>query len=144
VKSRAYLPRVWAVVCLGLCLLCTARPASAQEEEAPPRDARFEWDASRRFLYVGLSFRDAVDATIQKKLGRGLPTTIVFTAALYRAGSEFPVATTAQTCKVTWHVWQEVYLVEVTRPGSHRVEKTLTINGVLRRCAEIPAQNLAR
>jgi hypothetical protein len=129
---------------LALTVACLTPSASAQEEEEPPRDARFEWDAARRHLYVGVSFRDVVDARIQKKLGRGLPTTIVFTAALYRAGTDYPVATTAQTCKVTWHVWQEVYLVEITRPGSHRVEKTLTTNGVLRRCAEIPTQSLAR
>ena len=50
-----------------------------------------------------------------------------------------PLSTTAQSCKVTWHVWEEVYIVEVTRPNASRVEKTLTVNGVLRRCAEVQA-----
>ena len=102
------------------------------------------WDAARRFLYVGLSFRDIIDPSIQHKLRRGLPTTIVLTAALYRSELEQPIATTAQSCKVTWHVWKEVYLVEITRPGVHRVEKTLTINGVLRRCAEIRSSRPSR
>ena len=37
-----------------------------------------------------------------------------------------------------------MYLVELTRPGGHRVEKTLTINGVLRRCAEIRSKKVSR
>jgi hypothetical protein len=129
---------------LATALLQAPRSALAQEQQAPRRVANFVWDESRRFLFVGLSFRDAIDPSIQRKLRRGLPTTIVLTAALYRAGFEQPVATTAQTCKITWHVWKEVYLVEITRPGVHRVEKTLTINGVLRRCAEIRSSQPSR
>jgi hypothetical protein len=119
--------------------------AAAQDIPGPPlRDVRFEWEATRRLLYLGVSFRDAIDSNIQRKLKRGLPTTIVLTGALYRPGIKAPVATTAQTCKITWHVWQEVYLIELARPGSHRIEKTLTMNGVLRRCAEIRSRTTSR
>jgi len=130
---------LWAV-CL---VLGASQPASAQADPVF-RDAHFEWDVSQRLLYVGVSFRDVIDANIQRKLSRGLPTTIVLTGALYRPGVAQPVATTAQTCKITWHVWKEVYLVEISRPGSHRVETTVTINGVLRRCAEIRARQTSR
>jgi hypothetical protein len=120
------------------CLLL-GRPAVAQSEEPPPRAAVFTWDETRRYVYVGVSFRDAIDDGIRQKLRRGLPTTILFTAAIYAQGGTAPLSTTAQSCKVTWHVWEEVYLVEVTRPDGNRTEKTLTVNGVLRRCAEIQA-----
>jgi hypothetical protein len=114
-------------------------PALAQTEEPPQRAAIFTWDEGRRYLYLGVSFRDAIDDSIRQKLRRGLPTTILFTAAIYAQGGTAPLSTTAQSCKVTWHVWEEVYIVEVARPDGSRTEKTLTVNGVLRRCAEIQA-----
>jgi len=130
-----------ALLCAVFALLCTlsVRPAHAQEsaEEVVTREARFDWDADTGLLYLDLLFRDIVDANLQSKLSRGLPTTIVLTAAIYRAGTAKPLSTTAQTCKVTWHVWEEAYLVEVMRPGSTRQSWTTTIEGVIRRCTEV-------
>jgi hypothetical protein len=85
---------------------------------------------------ASVSYRDVVDANIRKKLSRGLPTTIVMTATLHSPGSAKPISTTVQSCRITWHVWEEVYLVEITRPGRSHSEWTTTIEGVLRRCAE--------
>ena len=132
------------VAWLALALSALSLPATAQDDEPPLREAHFEWDASKRLLYVGVSFRDVIDSGIRRKLKRGLPTTIVLTGTIHRPGHEQPVATTAQTCKITWHVWKEIYLIEITRPGFHRTEKTLTLNGVLRRCAEIRSRRLSR
>jgi hypothetical protein len=117
--------------------LVFARPAGAQAE--PPvvqREATLEWDTDKNLLYLDMSFRDVVDTGIKNKLSRGLPTTIVLTATIQRAGSTEPLSSTAQTCRVTWHVWEEAYHVEVIRPGSTQVRWTTTIEGVLRRCAE--------
>lgn len=116
--------------------------ALAQQPPAPRRDVKFEWDAQRKNLYVDLSFRDVVDAEIQKKLSRGLPTTIIFSATLYRVGSSAPLATTAQSCKITWHVWEEYYIIERTRPEGSEIRPALSTpdappEGVLRRCAEV-------
>lgn len=128
-----------ALMCaLALGLLSfTVSPSLRAQPEARP--ARLEWDAERRFLYASFNYRDAVDASIRRKLSRGLPITIVMTAALYRALDADPVATTAQTCKVTWHVWEEAYRVELTRPEVSQTRWTTTIEGVLRRCAEAKA-----
>lgn len=120
-----------------LWVLLTPAPASAQAEpEVVQRVGRLEWDQDRRLLYLGLGFRDVVDGGIRAKLSRGLPTTIVLTATIYRPGVRDPLATTAQTCRVTWHVWEEAYRIELTRPGSVQVRWTTTLEGVLRRCAE--------
>ncbi len=103
------------------------------------RDAKLTWEGtgSERLL-ADLSFRDAVDSEIRDKLTRGLPTTIVFTATLHRPGIAEVLATTAQTCRVTWHVWEEAYRLEISRPGEIRPPTwTTTIEGVLRRCAEV-------
>ena len=130
-----------ALLSLAIALLGTfsARPAYAQEasEEVVTRDAHFDWDADTGLLYLDLLFRDIMDANLQSKLSRGLPTTIVLTAAVYRSGSTKPLSTTAQTCKVTWHVWEEAYLVEIMRPGSTRQSWTTTTEGVIRRCTEV-------
>lgn len=135
-----------AVLALLLVSLVSPAAALAQEEEEkepPPRDVRFTWNRARSRLYVTVSFRDVIDAGIRKKLSRGLPTTIVMTGTIYRAGSSEPLSTTAQTCKITWHVWDEVYLVEITRPGGTRSTAAITVEGVLRRCAEAAPPLLA-
>jgi hypothetical protein len=118
-------------------VLFLAGSAGAQAElPVTQRDAAFEWDADQSLLYLDMSFRDVVDATIRTKLSRGLPTTIVLAATVQRAGSNEPLSSTAQTCRVTWHVWEEAYHVEIIRPGTSQVRWTTTLEGVLRRCAE--------
>lgn len=119
---------------LALSTLLVGRFAFAQQP--PARAVSLEWDTDERLLYLSVGFRDVIDEKIQEKLSRGLPTTIVLTAALYRANAKDPFSTTAQTCKVTWHVWEEAYRVEITRPGASQVRWTTTIEGVLRRCGE--------
>ncbi|MCC6900724.1 MAG: hypothetical protein IT377_17215 [Polyangiaceae bacterium] len=118
------------------CLIGLAGPALAQEKKDPPRDARYSWNHQKTQLYMDLSFRDIVDTEIRKKLSRGLPTTIVLTGTVHQVGSKDPVSTTAQTCKITWHVWDEVYLVEITRPGGSKSSAAISVDGVIRRCAD--------
>ncbi len=118
----------------ALALLLAPRWGAAAE--ASPRPAAFVWEPNERMLYATFGFRDAVTDKLRAQLGRGLPTTIVLTAALYRSGAPRPLSTTVQSCKITWLVWDEVYKVEITRPDGGETLKTLTVNGVLRRCAE--------
>ncbi len=135
------------VVQLLAFLVLVLNPCTALAQKAkspPPRDVRFQWGPGKKDVYVSVSFRDVIDEQILSKLTRGLPTTIVLTAAIYRPGGKDPLSTTAQSCKITWHVWKEVYFVEITRPGGTRIEKTLTTNGVLRRCAEIRSTRVER
>src|ERR1051326_7546660 len=111
-------------------------PSARADDPPAPRTASFEWDEGKRELFVSLAFRDVVDEEIRKKLSRGLPTTIVFTGTLYRRGVRTPISTTAQTCKITWLVWDEAYRLAVTRPDGSRTRWTTTPEGGLRRCAE--------
>lgn len=136
--ERGFRPLWRAFLVLVLVLLALPAVASAQAKAIPTRDVLFEWDAEAKLLYLSTSFRDVIDPELQAKLTRGLPTTIVLTAAIYRGGgSAQPLSTTAQTCKVTWHVWEEAYRVEITRPGGSQVRWTTTVEGVLRRCADV-------
>jgi hypothetical protein len=124
---------------LSSSLALWAHAALADEVTGATRDARMIWDsAAREHLFTDLSFRDIIDNEIRGKMSRGLPTTIVFTATLHEAGSTRALATTAQTCRVTWHVWEEAYRIEISKPGEVRAPVwTTTIEGVLRRCAEV-------
>lgn len=122
-------------------VLLLAAPGFAQNVPAqrlPVRAGEFHWDsAAKRALYLTVGFRDAVDGPIRQKLTRGLPITIVMTGTVYAVGRPQPIATTAQSCKVTWHVWEEAYRLEVVRPGERpQPAWTTTMEGVLRRCAE--------
>jgi hypothetical protein len=133
VKSKA---RLLGLMAAAWCLLSpgsVVSPASAQD---PGRDARFEWDPTRRSLYVSVRYRDVVDDKIKQKLNRGLPTTIFMAGELYRSGGKQKLSNTAQSCKITFHVWEEAYRIEIMQPGVSRVRWTPTVEGVLRRCAE--------
>ncbi len=132
-------------LCVSLVLFvagfCLAPSALAQQVVSldVPRPATFAWDQGRRGLFVDLSFRDIIDSETRAKLTRGLPTELLFTALVYTAGRKTPVSTTYQSCKITWHVWEEMYRVEITRANQRNVQRhwTPSINGVLRRCAEV-------
>lgn len=128
--------RTLAAGCLLLVAPALARAQSEEEEAPPPRFAVYEWDADQRFLYATLSYRDVVDASLRQKLQKGLPTTILFSAAVYLMSAKAPVATTVQSCKVTWHVWEEAYRIDLTQPGTQNTVWTTTVDGVLRRCAD--------
>ena len=137
----AQMPRPWhwVVRTLVVTLLLSLSPqALAQQgKDPPPRDAHYRWNWQKKQLFMGVSFRDVIDSEIRKKLSRGFTTTIVLTGAVYQPGVKDPLSTTAQTCKITWHVWDEIYLIEITRPGSSASTATPTVGGVLRRCAEV-------
>jgi hypothetical protein len=129
----------WRWALAALLLGASPSVARAQARPIPTRDVSFEWNAEAKVLYLSTGFRDVIDQELQAKLSRGLPTTIVLTAAIYKAGANQgqPLSTTAHTCRITWHVWEEAYRVEITRPGGAQVGWTTTVEGVLRRCGEV-------
>ncbi|MGE5784028.1 MAG: hypothetical protein ACM3ZE_05535 [Myxococcales bacterium] len=88
-------------------------------------------------LSLTVAFREAITPEVQAKLTRGFPTSILLTAGFFIKGREEPVATTVQTCRITWHVWEEAYRVEVVRANLPVATSwTTTLEGVLRRCGE--------
>jgi hypothetical protein len=133
VVSRA---RLLGLLVAAWCLLAPGSVVPLASAQDPNRDARFEWDPTRRLLYVTVAYRDVVDDKIKQKLDRGLPTTILMTGTIFRSGAKQPLSTTAQSCKITFHVWEEAYRIEVMQPGISRAQWTPTVEGVLRRCAE--------
>lgn len=113
-----------------------AQPAPS---EVPPRACTLSWNAATNTVHASFDFSDLIDHQTRLKLKRGLPTEILLTALVYAPGVSEPVSTAYHRCKVTWHVWEEMYRVEIqdpARPGT-RGRWTPTLNGVLRRCANM-------
>lgn len=130
--------RILPVAAAILAVSTLARSALAQDERLGTRVFRLQWeDAKQSQLSLSVAFREVLSQEIQAKLTRGLPTSILFTAAVFTKGSEEPVGTTVQTCRVTWHVWEEAYRVELNRANLPTATSwTTTLEGVLRRCGE--------
>lgn len=134
--------RLVATTMAILCLLSSAghaQPTGEAQANSPLLvDAQFVWESRGRTLFASMSYRHLVDAEIRRKLSRGLPTKILLTA-LVRTADNAAVSSTYQSCTITWHVWEEMYRVEITRPNVAKTTRhwTPTLNGVLRRCAEV-------
>jgi hypothetical protein len=128
---------------LGLPLAALLLGTSVRAEQivtvTAPRDATFAWDESRAGLFASFTFHDAVDLETQSKLTRGLPTEILLTGLLFATDSDTPVSATFQSCRITWHVWEEMYRIEITRANHPAMQRqwSPSLGGVLRRCAEV-------
>lgn len=129
-RARA---RAWL---LGAALLLGAGAASA--DDAPPkvvpRSASFAWDGE--LLRMTVSYRDVIDAEMQKKLTSGLPTVIVMRGYVFEDGADQPIALTVKSCRVVFDPWDEVFRIQLAVPGSETNVPSPTLEGVLRRCAE--------
>jgi hypothetical protein len=134
-RTRFFLARMGTLLA-GLLLLFQTHSAFAQTS-LPRLSVKYYWANDGSGVLADFSFSAALDAETQTKLSRGLPTSLVFTGLVYMRGRSDPISTTVQTCRVTWHVWEEMYRVEITRSNSPAVRRhwTPTVAGVTRRCA---------
>jgi hypothetical protein len=106
----------------------------------PARPARFERNPTTRHLQVSVSYRDVIDDDTRRKLQSGLPTVISFRGYFFAEGSgddPKPVTGIFQSCRITYDVWNEVYMVHLVQPSGEMTRPALNMEGVLRRCAEV-------
>ncbi len=89
-------------------------------------------------LRATLAYHDVVDGPTVDKLKGGLPTMIVMSAFVVRDDGP-PMAIVAyKSCRVIFDLWDEVYRLEISQAGNPNVMTvTPTLEGVLRRCAEV-------
>ncbi len=132
-------PLVALGVALTVQVLSLSAHAQAPTPGLPQRKATTVWDAASQQLVASVDYRDVIDESIRQKMQRGLPTRLLFTALTYRPNARAPIASSYLSCKVTWHVWEEMYRVEVNRSSVATTQRhwTPTLEGVLRRCAEV-------
>jgi hypothetical protein len=116
------------------------RPAFAADEplktpaQLTQRTATITLEKKNAVMTV--SYRDAVDAAISKKLLSGLPTTIAMRGYVFKESGGDPVALTAKSCKIVYDLWDEVFRVTVTQAGGQTTTVAVNVEGVLRNCAE--------
>jgi hypothetical protein len=120
-----------------------AEPASqsallSHPASLPPRQANYAWDAD--LLRGSFSYRDVLDADLQKKLSSGLPMVIAMRAYVYREGQDTPVALATRVCRLVYDLWDEVYRVHVSEPERER-DQAAVGDGVARMCTD--ARDLA-
>ncbi|MEZ4300849.1 MAG: hypothetical protein R3B70_38300 [Polyangiaceae bacterium] len=138
--------RARLLICGGLALLGGASPGRARAEEpeagaAPKTAAQLAQRTAtialeKKAVVMTVSYRDAVDATISKKLLSGLPTTIAMRGYVFKEAGGDPIALAARSCKVVYDLWDEVFRVTVTQPGGQSTTVAVNVEGVLRNCAE--------
>lgn len=131
---------------LALAVLCAVGPSRALAEDAKPDALKTPAQLPQRTAAVALekktavmtvSFRDAVDAAISKKLLSGLPTTIAMRGYVFKESGGDPVALAARSCKIVYDLWDEVFRVTVTQAGGQTTTVAVNVEGVLRNCAEV-------
>ena len=83
------------------------------------------------------AFRDVVNAKVRQKLMSGLPTTIATRAYLFPDDSvRKPLALSAQTCRVVFDLWDEVFRIELIQGGKRKKTVAVNVEGVMRNCTE--------
>lgn len=129
---------------LGLALagLSLANAAAAQQAPPPAPEALPERTATVALedatVKLSVSYRDAIDAAIAKRLLSGLPTVVVMRGFLLRDGQKTPMALVVKTCRVVYDLWDEVFRIQLTQSGSGTSNAVaVNVEGVLRHCAEL-------
>jgi hypothetical protein len=132
------------LVCL-LAALTALLPGAVLADDAKPDALKSPAQLTQRTATIALekktvvmtvSFRDAVDAAISKKLLSGLPTTIAMRGYVFKDNGGDPVALAARSCKIVYDLWDEVFRVTVTQSGGQTTTVAVNVEGVLRNCAE--------
>ena len=129
--------------CASAFLVSLALPErEAGAQAAPPQtpaslpQRTAQVTLEKNLVKLTVSFRDVVDAEISKKLLSGLPTVITMRGYVFRESGGDPVALTAKTCRIVYDLWDEVFRIQLTQPGSQTNAVAVNTEGVLRNCAE--------
>lgn len=117
------------------------REAAAQTTSPPQTPSALPQRAGqltieKSAVKLSVSYRDVIDAEISRKLLSGLPTVITMRGYVFRESGGDPIALTAKTCRVVYDLWDEVFRIQLTQPGSQSNVIAVNTEGVLRNCAE--------
>jgi hypothetical protein len=83
--------------------------------------------------HVSFSARDLEDAKVRSALESGLGKQLVLTVQAFPSGGEQAIASTTRTCRVTFDLWEEDFVVRV----GNQHERLPSLDAVLRRCLEV-------
>ncbi len=131
-RRRALL---FAAAALALPLDAGADDKAPQTPAALPVRAA-QLVSEKGVVKLTVSFRDAVDAEIAKKLQSGLPTVVTMRGYLFRESGGDPIALTAKSCRIVYDLWDEVFRIQLVQPGGPTSAVAVNVEGVLRNCCE--------
>ncbi|MBI2894605.1 MAG: DUF4390 domain-containing protein [Deltaproteobacteria bacterium] len=129
----------------ALLVLVLLVPARAVAQDVPVRSVRLGQRSGQ--LVASFELGELFDARVRRKLRNGMANQIVARAYVYRDGGGSSVGLGAQTCKVVFDLWEEVYTVVVAAPGSERRVRVTRVEDVVSACGRIerlPVARLAR
>ena len=126
---------------LALLALLLA-PAAAVGQEVPERRVGLAQKSGR--LVASFDVSGVVDAAARRRLRSGIPSQVVLRAYLVPEGSDDDQGLAAQTCRVAFDLWDEVFRVVVARSGSERRLDLRTEREVVSACARVQELPLAR
>lgn len=139
--SRPALPRRTPLtpLALGLWLatlaLGAATGARAQGAAVESRPIGVRWaDGVPRLTTSG---KHLADAQVLKKLKSGLPQTLVLRVYAYPASGKQPIAVAAQSCRVTFDLWEDVFRVQHQTDARDSTLSLGSVEAVVARCLEL-------
>ena len=131
-------------VALVLALSVVAAAPSASAQDVPERQVAMAQKEGR--LVATFDASSALTDSGRRRLRSGLPSQLVIRAVLTPEGRSEPVGFGAQTCRVAYDLWEEVFRVVVSRPGSERRLELRSESAVVSACArvqDLPVAHLA-
>ncbi len=118
------------VVAIVASLVIAVSTASAQAPLPERRiGVRFEGASPR----VTFHTRDLVDEGVRRALASGLTKTITVTVQAYNTRRPEPIATRELTCRITYDLWEEAYVVRRGR----RAETVGRLDEAIDRCVVV-------
>jgi len=135
---RAARGRAISVAALAIA---TAAPAALRAEETLKSPSQLTQKTAtialeKKSVVMTVSYREAIDDALSKKLLSGLPTTIVMRGYVFKDSGGDPVALTVKSCKIVYDLWDEVFKLTVTQAGGTTSTVAVNVEGVLRNCGE--------
>lgn len=124
-----------SIAAIGAPRVAAAQTTPPQTPAALPQRAG-QLTLEKDTIKLSVSYRDVIDAEISRKLLSGLPTVITMRGYVFRESGGDPIALTAKTCRVVYDLWDEVFRIQLTQPGSQTNVIAVNAEGVLRNCGE--------
>jgi len=116
---------------LAWLLLASLAFASVALAKIPERAMKVEFE--RGVPRVSFSARELEDASVRRALESGLAKHLVITVQSFPSRSDRALATATQTCRVTFDLWEEDFVVRI----GNQHERLPTLAAVLSRCLEV-------
>jgi hypothetical protein len=124
-----------ALTAFGPCIAAPTRVAAQAKPAVDIRPISVSW--SHGVPRLTTSGRHLADARVLKKLKSGLPQTLVLRVYAYPDSGKEPIAVAAQSCRVTYDLWEDVFRVQLQTEARDSALSLPSVEAVVSRCLEL-------